>query len=112
LNFERFTDRRLFFNPAIVKLCESPGKAGGLPLHSIKAAVTRLANEDGTSINQFVVMAVVEKIAALETASFFTERRQRADPAAFRKLMHRKGSEPPRRRDEIPPSVRKVGQMG
>jgi Fic family protein len=33
LNFERFTDRRLFFTPAIVKLCESPGKAGGLPLH-------------------------------------------------------------------------------
>ncbi len=33
MNFERFTDRRLFFNPAIVKLCESPGKAGGLPLH-------------------------------------------------------------------------------
>jgi hypothetical protein len=55
--------------------------------HSIKAAVTRLAKEDGTSINQFVVMAVAEKIAALETASFFAERRQRADPIAFRKLM-------------------------
>ena len=38
--------------------------------HSIKAAVTRLAKEEGTSINQFVVMAVAEKIAALETASF------------------------------------------
>ena len=39
--------------------------------HSIKAAVVRLAKEDGTSINQFVVTAVAEKIAALETASFF-----------------------------------------
>jgi hypothetical protein len=25
-----FTDRRLFYTPGIVKLCESPGKAGGL----------------------------------------------------------------------------------
>ena len=38
--------------------------------HSIKAAVVRLAKEDGTSINQFVVTAVAEKIAALETDSF------------------------------------------
>jgi len=80
--------------------------------HSIKAAVARLAKEDGTSINQFVVTAVAEKIAALETASFFAERRQRADPAAFRRLMQRKGGEPPRRGDEIPPSVRKAKQVG
>jgi hypothetical protein len=80
--------------------------------HSIKAAVTRLAKEDGTSINQFVVMAVAEKIAALETASFFAERRQRADPIAFRKLMRRKGGEPPRRGDEIPLSVGKMKKVG
>jgi hypothetical protein len=34
LNFERFTDRRLFTTPGTVKLGESPGKAGGLPFHS------------------------------------------------------------------------------
>jgi hypothetical protein len=80
--------------------------------HSIKAAVTRLAKEDGTSINQFVVTAVAEKIAALETASFFAERRQRADRTAFRKLMHRKGGEPPRPGDEMPPSLRKARNVG
>ena len=79
--------------------------------HSIKAAVVRLAKADGTSINQFVVTAVAEKIAALETASFFAERRQRADLVAFRKLMHRKGGEPPRRGDEISPSVRKAKKV-
>ena len=31
MNFERFTDRRLFTTPVTVKLCESPSKAGGLP---------------------------------------------------------------------------------
>jgi len=80
--------------------------------HSIKAAVSRLAKEDGTSINQFVVTAVAEKIAALETASFFVERRQRADFTAFRKLMHRKGGELPRRGDEIPPPVKKMRKVG
>jgi Transposase DDE domain group 1 len=33
LNFERFTDWRLFATPGTVKLYESPGKAGGLPFH-------------------------------------------------------------------------------
>ena len=31
MNFARFTDRRLGSTPGIVKLYESPGKAGGLP---------------------------------------------------------------------------------
>ena len=69
--------------------------------HSIKAAVERLAKRDGTSINQFVVTAVAEKLAALETATFFAERRKRADIAAFRKLLHRQGGEPPRPGAEI-----------
>jgi len=30
VNFERFTARRLSYIPGIVKLRESPGKAGGL----------------------------------------------------------------------------------
>jgi len=69
--------------------------------HSLKAAVARIAKEDGTSINQFVVTAVAEKLAALETAAFFSARRQRADLVAFGKLMRRKSGEPPRRGDEI-----------
>ena len=67
---------------------------------SIKAALARVAKRDGTSINQFVVTAVAEKIAALETSEFFTERRKRANPKAFRKLLQRQGGEPPRPGDE------------
>jgi hypothetical protein len=37
VNFERFTERRLFYNPGIVKLWEPSGRAGGLPLFLIKA---------------------------------------------------------------------------
>jgi len=32
VNFERFTLEGLSYNPGNVKLCESPGISGGLPL--------------------------------------------------------------------------------
>jgi hypothetical protein len=63
--------------------------------HSIKAEVMRRAKEDGTSVNQFVATAVAEKLAAMNTATFFAERRERADMKAFDRLMRRKGGELP-----------------
>jgi hypothetical protein len=38
---------------------------------SLKDAVERISKEEGTSINQFVAMAVAEKVSAFETAVFF-----------------------------------------
>jgi hypothetical protein len=72
-----------------------------LPL-SLKAAVEKLSQEDGTSINQFVVVAVAEKVSALSTATFFEERRAKVDRKAFRRILNRKGGEPPRAGDELP----------
>lgn len=72
-----------------------------LPL-SLKAAVEKLSKQDGTSINQFVAMAVAEKVSALETADFFTERKERADMKAFDRIMKREGGEPPQPVDELP----------
>ncbi|MPZ59233.1 MAG: toxin-antitoxin system HicB family antitoxin [Rhizobiales bacterium] len=69
---------------------------------SVKAEVERRAKEDGTSINQFVATAVAEKLAAMNTASFFAERRNRADFHAFDRLMRRKGGEAPRPDDVLP----------
>ncbi len=62
---------------------------------SLKEAVARVAKEEGTSINQFVVVAVAEKLATLETLSFFDQHRQRADFNAFDRIMKRKGGQPP-----------------
>jgi hypothetical protein len=67
---------------------------------SIKAAAAALAREEGIGLIQFVANAVAEKLAAMQTASFFGERRQRADLAAFRKRFRRTGGEPPRAGDE------------
>jgi hypothetical protein len=64
-----------------------------LPL-SLKAAVERLAERDGTSMNQFLVVAAAEKIAAMQTESFFAERQGGADRVAFRRVLDRAGGQP------------------
>lgn len=69
---------------------------------SLKEAVVRLSREDRTSINQFVATAVAEKVSALQTARFFTDRKARADFKAFDRIMNRRGGKPPRDGDEAP----------
>ncbi len=66
---------------------------------SIRAGVERVSKRDGVSINQFVSVAVAEKLAMLEAETYFTERRARADLEAFDRLMTRKTGEPPRAGD-------------
>lgn len=51
-------------------------------------------------MNQFVATAVAEKLAALNTADFFADSRNRADLKDFKRIMRRKGGEVPRQGDE------------
>jgi hypothetical protein len=66
---------------------------------SMKAALEEISKRDGTSLNQFLVVAAAEKIAAMETERFFAERKGREDRKAFRRILNRKGGEPPRPED-------------
>jgi hypothetical protein len=50
---------------------------------SIRAGVERLSKEDGISINQFVSIAVAEKLAMLQAQDYFAQRSALADMAAF-----------------------------
>lgn len=68
---------------------------------SIRAGVERMSKEDGISINQFVSIAVAEKLAMIQAQAYFVERSARADMAAFDQLMQRTGGEPPRAGDEV-----------
>jgi hypothetical protein len=80
-------------------------KTGTYPLRlplSLKKAVEELSKKDGTSINQFVVMAVAEKVSALNTTEYFTRRGRLADMDAFDRIMSRKGGQPPARNDVLP----------
>ncbi len=62
---------------------------------SVKAEVERRAKADGISVNQFVATAVAEKLAVMNSAVFFAERRERADFRAFDQIMRRKRGEAP-----------------
>src|SRR5262249_9134201 len=62
---------------------------------SLKNAVEQVARKERTSVNQFVVTAVAEKISALRTAELFRERKTPADFAAFDRIFSRKGGQRP-----------------
>ncbi len=55
------------------------GHADALVTHNVrdfvKAAAARLAKEDGVSLNQWISVAIAQKIGVVETASDFLRRR-------------------------------------
>ena len=69
---------------------------------SIKAAVEKFARSEGISMNQFVACAVAEKLTALNSAAYFSERKSRANLAKFKRLLKRKDGAVPREGDELP----------
>lgn len=69
---------------------------------SLKETVERLSREDRTSINQFVATAVAEKVSALQTSTYFADRKARPDFKAFDKIMKRRGGKAPSKSDEMP----------
>jgi uncharacterized protein (DUF1778 family) len=74
---------------------------------SLKRALEEVAREDGTTLNQFIVSAVAEKLGALKTAEYFAKRAARADLPAFDRLMAQRGGDAPQPGGEIPKSYRK-----
>jgi hypothetical protein len=68
---------------------------------SLLNEVRRIAAEEGTTVNQFINVAVAEKAAALRTEDYFRERAARGDLAEFDRILAKAGSEPPRQDDEV-----------
>jgi hypothetical protein len=68
---------------------------------SLKREVEKLARDEGTSLNQFIVTAVAEKLATLRTVEFFAERAGRGDAAAALAILAMSGGEEPREGDQI-----------
>jgi hypothetical protein len=59
-----------------------------LPL-SIKKAAQLLAKEDGVSLNQWIAVAVAEKLGVVETAAeFFKKRAENATGEELKKFLH------------------------
>jgi hypothetical protein len=68
---------------------------------SLMDELRQVVQAEGTSMNQFIAMAVAEKLAALRTESYFRERSEKGDLSAFWKVLDKAGSEPPRLGDEV-----------
>jgi uncharacterized protein (DUF1778 family) len=61
---------------------------------SLKSAAERIASAEGTSLNQFINVAVAEKLSAMETEEFFRGRAAKGDRADFLRFLDEAGDEP------------------
>lgn len=74
----------------------------------LKAEAERIAKLEGTTLNQFINVAVAEKLAALRTVDYFRERAARADLAEAWAILEGAGTdEPPRAGDELDEPARR-----
>ena len=71
-----------------------------LPENLMRAA-KEAAKRNGTSLNQFFLTAIAEKVGAERVEALFREQAARADIAAFREIMARVPDAPPVPGDEI-----------
>ena len=60
---------------------------------SLKLAAKRIAAADDTTMNQFFVVAIAEKISAMETAKFFEQRAASGKADAARAAWDKVGSD-------------------
>jgi hypothetical protein len=69
---------------------------------SLKAEAERAAKREGTTLNQFINVAVAEKLAALRTVDYLRERAARANLAEAMAILESfGGDEPPRTGGEL-----------
>ena len=69
---------------------------------SMKKAAQRLAKEDGVSLNQWISVAVAEKVGAVETAAeFFKKRAGKSKTSDLDWFLNRFPNQPPMEGDEL-----------
>jgi hypothetical protein len=69
---------------------------------SLLEEVRRVSETEGVALNQFINVAVAEKLSALRTEDYFRERSGRANLAKAKRILKRAGKrKPPVAGDEI-----------
>jgi hypothetical protein len=69
---------------------------------SLLEEARRVSEAEGVALNQFINVAVAEKLSALRTEDYFRERGQRGSVAKAKRLLKRAGrGNPPVAGDEI-----------
>jgi len=74
---------------------------------SLHNAIKDIATKEGYSMNQFLITAAAEKLSSLGTVDYLRARAERADLAAFDRIMKKIPSGPPDQGDEIPPKYKR-----
>lgn len=69
---------------------------------SLAGYAKELAREDNVSLNQFIVMALAEKVSALKTEAFFRERAKHANLEKALNILDSVKKLPPVSGDELP----------
>jgi len=69
---------------------------------SLLEEARRVSESEGVALNQFINVAVAEKLSALRTEEYFRERSSRADIPKAKQILKRAGKgKPPAPGDEI-----------
>jgi hypothetical protein len=70
---------------------------------SLLEEARKVARSEGVALNQFINVAVAEKLSALRTADYFAERASRADIKEALSILEKAGNDnPPIEGDELP----------
>ncbi|MCZ2407612.1 MAG: toxin-antitoxin system HicB family antitoxin [Burkholderiales bacterium] len=69
---------------------------------SLYAHAKQLAEQDRASLNQFITVAVAEKVSALQTADFFAQRAGQAQKGDLAQLLQLVKDREPLAGDELP----------
>lgn len=69
---------------------------------SLLEEARRVSEAEGVALNQFINVAVAEKLSALRTDDYFRERAQRGDVRRAKRILKRAGrGNPPVKGDEV-----------
>ncbi len=68
---------------------------------SLHEAIRELAKEDNVSINQFITLALSEKVSALMTEEYLTERAQRGSRSKFDAALSKVAANEPDEADRL-----------
>ena len=74
---------------------------------SLLLSAKELASAENTTLNQFLAIAIAEKVSSMKTAQFFSERAAQADPVAALAVLAKVPHSPPAKEDRIPDALRK-----
>jgi predicted transcriptional regulator len=68
---------------------------------SLHRRVRELAEEEKVSINQFIALALAEKISALDTETYLAERAKRGDKEKFKRALAKVADREPEDFDKL-----------